>query len=411
MIHSFDIAIVGAGPAGATTAIALSESNLRVALIDKSTFPRDKICGDALSPDIYKQLTTLPGSIAKEFLEMAEKLPLSGFKIIAPNHAEAAFKLQDDNLKMFVSKREDFDNLLFSSAAAKKNVTVFTGVAAKTIETKEDGVRVILKNGEEINATMVLGADGAHSIVASQLGGIKLDRNHHSGGLRVYYENVSGLDDSIELHFIEEVLPGYLWIFPLKDNRANVGLGMLSSHISENNVNLKQVLKEAIDNHPNLSKRFENATALESYKGMGLPMGSRHMKRSGDRFLLLGDAGYLIDPLTGEGIGNAIRSGRVAAEHVLKAFEANRFDADFNLRYDREIKRRMQGELNFSHRIAGWFSNPKLANFIVKHVLNRVGVQQMVNTGLNPRTIRKLLAKPSFYVTFFKRAYSAHTPS
>lgn len=403
MIHHFDVAIVGAGPAGTTTAICLSESNLRVALIDKAVFPRDKVCGDALSPDVCNQLKILPGNIYDEFTKFKEKHLYAGFTLLASNGSEVTFDLRDREIEAFVSERKDFDYLMFKNAASKDNVEVFEGSGVKTIEPGETGVSLILSDDIQIKASMIVGADGAHSVVASQLGNIKMDRDHHCGGVRLYYENVSGLKNNIELHYIEELLPGYLWIFPLSNNRANVGLGMQSSYVSKNKVNLKKVLADAISTHPVLSKRFENAVALETIKGMGLPMGSRKLERSGDRYLLLGDAAYLIDPLTGEGIGNAIRSGRIAADHLINAFKANRFDATFNLAYDAEIKRRMQGELNLSTWIARLMFNKRLVRFSFKYICSFQGIQNVVLTGFNPAGMLRLIRKPSFYLTFFKK--------
>ena len=95
----------------------------------------------------------------------------------------------------------------------------------------------------------------------------------------------------------------------MNDGKANVGIGMLSSHISQKKINLKVVLQKLIETHPQLKDRFINAKALESIKGFGLPLGSKKRRLSGDRYVLTGDAASLIDPFSGEGIGNAIRSG------------------------------------------------------------------------------------------------------
>ena len=91
---------------------------------------------------------------------------------------------------------------------------------------------------------MIGGADGAQSVVARQLGSFRPDREHYSAGLRVYYEGIASFQESnfIELHFFKDVLPGYLWIFPLPNNRANVGIGVLSSVVSKKKMNLKTVL-------------------------------------------------------------------------------------------------------------------------------------------------------------------------
>lgn len=399
----FDVVIVGAGPAGSTAAICLSESNLRVALIDKSEFPRDKICGDGMSPDIYNQLKILPGNIGEEYLNLPQKQFCNGAKIVAPNNEEAIVRVDNPELLAYTITRTDFDNLLFQNAAKKKNVESFTGSGVKTIISGDEFHTALLGDGTMIQARMILGADGAHSVVASQLGGIKMERDHHYAGLRVYYENVSSVTTDVELHFIKDVLPGYLWIIPLQGNRANVGIGMLSSYISEQNVNLKQVLERALKESPVLAHRFKEAKALETIKGMGLPLASRKIARSGHRYLLLGDAGHLIDPFTGEGIGNAIRSARIAADHIQDAFKGNKFDAEFNKAYDAEINRRMMGEIRVSILATRLMRTTFIANFIVKRLLQNAAVHQILYTGLDPKKVGRLLLNGQFYGNIFRK--------
>ena len=121
-------------------------------------------------------------------------------------------------------------------------------------------------------------------------------------------------------------------------------MGMSSRQISEGKLNLRKIFQEIITNHPSLKDRFLNAKPLESVKGFGLPLGGKYNEISGERFLLIGDAASLIDPLTGEGIGNALRSGRVAAEHITQCLEKGDFSATMNKAYDKEIYKRMMTE-------------------------------------------------------------------
>ena len=203
-------------------------------------------------------------------------------------------------------------------------------------------------------------------------------------------KNVTGFsdDNAVELHFYDELLPGYFWIFPLPGNKANVGLGMLSSFVSKRKPNLKRLLKEIIETHPNVKERFKNATPLEDVKGFGLPLGSKKRRISGNRYLLLGDAAALINPLSGEGIANAIRSGRVAAEHIQRAFNEKRFDAEFNLAYDNEIYKRMWGELRLNYWIQIAMRNRRICNFIVKYAIGNKFVQDLVLSGFNANHLK-----------------------
>ena len=257
----------------------------------------------------------------------------------------------------------------------------------------------IMTSGNTFRAKLALGADGANSIFNRKLTENRLQKNHHCAGLRQYYKNVKGFkaDGSIELHFYKEALPGYFWIFPLPNNEANVGLGMLSSEVSKKRVHLKNLLDELIATHPNLKERFKDAEALESIQGFGLPIGSRKKQLSGDRFLLLGDAANLIDPFTGEGIGNAIRSGRIAANHVLNAFEHQEFNSQFNKRYDKEIYRRMWPELRVGRTLQNLLRFPKLFNFVVKKANKNDSLKLLLTSMLDDVNLKKELTRPSFY--------------
>src|SRR5690606_17333879 len=190
-------------------------------------------------------------------------------------------------------------------------------------------------------------------------------------------------------------------IFPLKNNLANVGMGMLSSEISKKSIHLKQKFKEIIENHPQIARRFVNAKQTDTLKGFGLPIGSRKCNISGHRFLLTGDAASLIDPFTGEGIGNAIRSGRIAAAHINKCFAANDFSASFNKRYDDEIYDKMWRELKLSRTMQQLLKYPGLFNFVVKKANRNTSLKTMLSHMLTHVDVKQELVKPSFYFKLF----------
>ncbi|MBA4057939.1 MAG: geranylgeranyl reductase, partial [Marivirga sp.] len=303
----FDVLIVGSGPAGAVTAMELGKAGLSVAILDKATFPRDKTCGDALSVDVVNQLSILSENLASSFDKFPGKVSSYGVKIFSPDnkHVDIPFKHDGDKKCGYICKRFDFDNLLVQQLKEFSSVKAISSCTVQRIETSEKHNLIHTPEGV-FKASIVIGADGAQSIVSKSLGTYKPDRKHYSGGLRIYYEGVSRFheDHFIELYFFRQILPGYLWIFPLPDNKANVGIGMLSSEISKKKINLTKTLKELLANHPLLKERFADAKPIETVKGYGLPLGSLKRKISGERFLLVGDAASLIDPFTGEGIGN-----------------------------------------------------------------------------------------------------------
>ena len=398
--QQFDVIIVGAGPAGAATATSLQNSGLSVALLDRAVFPRDKICGDALSVDVVNQLKILSPLLSKEFDSFDKKIPSYGVRMFSPdgNHIDIPFYYKGQKASGYISQRMDFDHLLIRHLTRVSNVTVFEGYEVLSVKCNEEIVQVKTNHGT-LTSAMVVGADGAHSIVGKELQRTTMEKEHYSAGLRVYYEGVTSFhaENFIELHFFKDILPGYLWIFPLPNNRANVGIGVLSSVVSSRKINLRDALQNLLKTDDRFKERFRSANALETVKGFGLPLGSRQQKLSGNRFLLTGDAASLIDPFSGEGIANAIRSGRVAASHIISAFHKQDFSASFNVEYDREIYRRMWKELKLSHGLQKLCRYQFLFNFIVKRANSSPYVRQFLIDSLANIEKKKLLLRPGFY--------------
>jgi len=246
---------------------------------------------------------------------------------------------------------------------------------------------------------MVIGAGGDRCPVARQLAGRKMDPRYYAAGMRGYYENVAGLhpQNFIELHFIPEVLPGYLWIFPMANNQANVGIGLLSSRLRKKNIKLKKLMQDAIANHPDLKVRFKNARPVSNIKGWGLPLGAIRRPLSGNRYILAGDAGSLIDPFTGEGIGNAMLSGECAAQAITQLFPKKDYSAKALKNYDDRVYGALWNELQLSYRILKLVDYPWLFNWVVNKVVKNKTVQQTMMAMFDDLDVRAQLKKPSFY--------------
>jgi flavin-dependent dehydrogenase len=226
-----------------------------------------------------------------------------------------------------------------------------------------------------------------------------MQASHYCAGIRAYYKNVTALDTDnfIELHFIDKILPGYFWIFPLPNGEANIGLGMRSDYISKNKINLKKQLEEIINTHPIISKRFKEATLIDDVKGFGLPLGSKKRNISGDNYLLIGDAASLIDPFTGEGIGNAMMSGMLAAQHAQLCLQNNNFSAANNKAYDVAVYKRLWSELSLSRKMQQLVVFPWLFNFVVNKATNNATLRETISAMFEDLDIRERLKQPSFY--------------
>lgn len=408
MVKEYDVIIIGAGPSGIICAYLLKDKGLNIALIEKSSFPKDKICGDALSLDVMNQLKLIDTNLAAAFELVAEKIPSYGIKIISPAGHSIELPLNHDeshNRCGYVCKRMVFDHFLYEQLKNNSTIDIFLDTTVTDVKCTAEKAVVNTSNGS-FTTTMVIGADGAHSIVKKKMVSQAIEKKHYSAGLRQYFKNVHQFNTNnfIELYFFKQILPGYLWIFPLPNNEANVGIGVLSSKISKQHIDLKSVFEQLIKEHPALKERFADALPLENSKGFGLPLGSKKNKLSGERFLLLGDAASLIDPFSGEGIGNAIRSGRIAAEIIIAAFTNNNFSAAFLKRYDQEIYKRMWLEFMISKQMQKLSNYSKAFDYIARRVQNSTYLKNFMRETLDNMEKKKILIGPSMlFHLFFKK--------
>lgn len=372
-MNEFDIIIIGGGPAGSTCALALANSGLKVAVIEKASFPRSKVCGDAIAAYIPKVLNSIHPKYKKAFDNFTEKTEVNTCRVIAPNEKYIDITSTESG---FIIPRMQLDNFLYQLASAESNITWLLNHEITNVKIDTLLQQATVTAGDTFFKTkLIIGCDGAHSITNKKLTGTQPDLKHYSGAVRAYYKNVSGIPDkTYELHFIKNVLPGYFWIFPLKDNRANVGLCIPSYAISKHKTNLRKTMEDIIKNNPAIKTRFENATLSGKIEGYGLPLGSRKTVISGDHFMLCGDAASLIDPATGEGIGQSMISGRYAGWQAIKCFEQNNFSAAFMKQYDKQLYDKLWSNFRKSYLLQRYFFTKKwlfnsLANLFNKNKL------------------------------------------
>lgn len=387
------------------TALTLASKGIPCTLVDKAKFPRDKICGDALSGKVVEVFKKLDPGLVDRMAGDPTHLGSWGVNFVAPNTKMLRVPFRkdfshDDQAPGFIAKRIDFDDFLVEEVRKNELVDLREGVALEVFRRENEEWVLENKAGtQSIRSKLVIAADGAYSRFAKEFGAMKMEPNHYCAGLRAYYKGVTGMDQDnfIELHFLKDLLPGYFWIFPLPKGMANVGVGMRSDVLRKEKINLKERLQHVLTHYPQLRERFEGAELVDEIRGFGLPLGSKKRRISGDGFMLVGDAASLIDPFTGEGIGNALYSGWFAAHQAARSLEEGNLSADFMRQYDREVYERLWDELRLSRRMQQLVRYPWLFNFVVNKARKNKVLSETISCMFEDLDLRERLKKPSFY--------------
>jgi flavin-dependent dehydrogenase len=246
---------------------------------------------------------------------------------------------------------------------------------------------------------MVIFANGANSIFMKDPGGINKTKKFTMTGLKTYFKGITGFhkDNYVELHFLKGILPGYIWLFPLAENEANVGVGLDQERIVRKKINLKQYLFDAIEKEPHLRERFKPAERITPVQAYRLPLWDGRRKISGDRFLLAGDTASMIDPVTGEGIGHAAITGMYAAKQAERSIRTENYTADFMNQYDRDVYEKIGKELAISSKIPRFIRYPWLFNATVNKATKSKTVQENLSKAMTDLEVRKQLKTPSLY--------------
>jgi menaquinone-9 beta-reductase len=411
--HSFNVIIIGAGPSGCGAGMFLAKHKIPHLILDKSVFPRDKICGDALSSRTLFVLKKIDPDICTKFNNRPDWFqPFYNVLATAPNLTQASIPIAPNPQTPagYIVRRLDFD-LYLTEKLDKQFSSLLQGANVTQIIRKENGFEINYSiDNQPFTAfsRCIIAADGDRSIVKKTFAPSKLNPKHYAGALRAYYKGIEGFSkhNEIEVYFPKSISPGYLWVFPLPDGRANVGIGMLSSIISKKKINLKTALNESIENDPTLKARFKNATLEGKIMGWGLPLGSKIGTISGDGFLLTGDAGGLIDPLSGEGIGTGLYSGMLAADAVAKAIEKQDFTANFfDFHYTKRVKRTLGIDFKVTYLLQIFFTFPRLLNFGIGKMSKNKTLLTLIAEIADTTSVKKQFINPVFYWRILKALF------
>ncbi|GAB3224591.1 geranylgeranyl reductase family protein [Glycomyces halotolerans] len=324
-----DVIVVGAGPGGSAAAYHLASRGLDVLLLEKTAFPREKVCGDGLTPRAVAGLLKMGVDTSPE----AGWTRNRGLRVVAD---ETVLELDWPTLQRFpdyglTRTRADFDQLLAERAVAA-GAALETGVQVTAPEFDLAGrVRGVTATREgatvSYRAPLVIAADGVSGRLALSLG-IKRDPSRPMGvAVRQYYKSPLKHDDDyleswLALRTADQpdvLQPGYGWIFGLGDGRVNVGLGVLNSSAGYGKTNYRALLRDWLAATPEAWGLRDESAADGPVRGAALPMGFNRVPHYSRGLMLVGDSGGMVNPFNGEGIAYAIESAEIAARTAAAA--------------------------------------------------------------------------------------------
>jgi menaquinone-9 beta-reductase len=370
---TFDVSIVGAGPAGAALATHLARDGYSVLLLERGRFPRDKVCGDLVSAKGLKMLAELgcyaeiergryqPLRTASAYLE--DDLLVTAPLPALPDHPPFGHAIPRLQLDEMIFRRA-----VAAGAHAVESCSVVdynVDRSLVTIAAEVEGQR------RAFVSRIIVGADGAGSVVARRAGLEMRDPRHVQLAMRAYCRGLR-LDAPI-IFFTEEFFPGYGWAFPVNDVLVNIGVGMVKESAQRDHLTLKRFYARFLEFVRR--RALEAGAAIEITPAAGWPIrtyggAKRNYFAHG---LLIGDAGCFVDPISGEGIPLALRSASIAAGTIRGAFAEGEFGLQTMSRFERRWRDHYDVDLGLSDLVVTLARNRRFVK-VWMHCLRVIGM-------------------------------------
>lgn len=359
----FDVAVIGAGPSGSCAAALLARDGFDVALIDRSFFPRDKVCGESVSPGARAVLHELGMDAVID-----GAMSLDGMRVGAPSGT--TFTGRYSSGRGFTLLRSELDAALLRTAQ-ESSATFMPGCEVVAAAMDQDGARLQLRPSrtttarDTLDARFIVIADGRDSFVARQLGLMSYETAHARFAIRLHLEGVSDLGRCGEMYVGNA---RYCGIAPLSETRANVSL-VVDAHVLGDGVrangSLEAFALQAVGEFPLLRDRVRNARPFGRTKAIG-PLRLRPHARTLGRAFVAGDAGGFVDPFTGEGVTVALKTGRSAAQALSRVLRRTQSLGDASAEHERFWRRRTRRKFAVSAALQALIRKQNAANAVAR---------------------------------------------
>jgi menaquinone-9 beta-reductase len=361
VLYETPVCIVGAGPAGSTASLFLSKYGIPHILVDRETFPRDKVCGEQFSGRASHVLRELNPDWENELVD--KKIVSRSWSLhfnFQPENKKITYRFDEKKSPILKAKRSEFDAFLFQKAKESPLTRCFEGVYLTHYEQTKEAVVIEDKDKKMyIKAQLVLFCTGEKTPFFKKIFGEKyIDSGEDLLFLRRYYRAPPFRKISVETeyHVVKKPIMHLILHYELANGLIMIELGTSKKYMKDSDMRIEEVFDYSIKNIPRLKDLVCGADLSQKSKGTFMLLGKNPRFLSAERYLLAGSAMGSINPITGYGVGHAMRSAQIAAYWAAKSISGNNFSASFLKQYDSQIMKRMQSDFRLGY-LTNWMFN------------------------------------------------------